>query len=101
MKGRKQMQMQWTLADLVFLHDLRIAVDIQTFAAARDAENTHRDFASCSGCGAQTFTQHDPTCPRASILWEPLWYEMLKDQDLIYYGVLAIVRLREQFWRFE
>jgi hypothetical protein len=93
--------MQLVLRDLIFLKKCGIRIDADTFEQVRVAENVHRDFAPCSGCCALTMTQHDPTCPRASILWEPLWYEMLKDQDLIYYGVLAIVRLREQFGRVE
>jgi len=93
--------MQFVLQDLIFLKKCGIRIDADTFDQVRDAENVHRDFAPCSGCCAISMSQHQPSCPRASILLEPLWYEMLKDQDLIYYGVLAIVRLREQFGKFE
>jgi len=93
--------MQLVLQDLIFLKKCGIRIDADTFEQVRDAENVHRDFARCQHCCAISMSQHQPSCPRASILWEPLWYEMLKDQDLIYYGVLAIVRLREQFGSFE
>ena len=34
---------------------------------AYEYENTHRDFGSCSGCGAKTFEQHTHGCKRESV----------------------------------
>lgn len=66
-----------TLFDLILLHDAGVEIDAEDFARALHYENKHRDFGSCTGCCAITYTQHQPNCPRASVLFEPDWFERL------------------------
>jgi hypothetical protein len=74
---------QWTLHDLVFLKENDVAIDGEIFEFVRAEENTHRDIAACSGCSVRTFGQHDPSCPRASILFEPRWLEILTHREVL------------------
>jgi len=71
----------WTLQDLLFLREAGVVIDADLFEQVRTEENMHRDFASCSGCGAVTYSQHSSECPRATILFEPLWFELVKDHQ--------------------
>jgi hypothetical protein len=70
--------MQWTLADLILLRGLRIAIDPEMFAKVLRTENIHRNFAPCSGCGVPTFCLHQFWCPYASVLWLPDWFEVVQ-----------------------
>lgn len=70
---------EWTLDDLMLLREAQITIDEETFASALHYENMHRGFAACSDCGAITFTQHQQSCPRASVLWSPDWFEKQRD----------------------
>jgi len=63
-----------TLQDLVFLKQAGILIDVDVFAEALEYENKHRDFSTCHGCGAVTWQQHKPECPRSSILGMADWY---------------------------
>jgi hypothetical protein len=70
-----------TLSDLVLLKDAGVRIDQDDFDEALAYENTHRDFASCHGCCVPTREQHQPSCPRASILTMPDWYEELQRRE--------------------
>ena len=72
--------MQLALSDLVFLRKAQIAIDEETFASVLRFENEHHDFTSCLGCCAITFAQHQPCCPRASILFQNNWFEILAER---------------------
>jgi hypothetical protein len=70
--------MVWTIQDLVLLKDAGVEVDADLFLGALEYENLHRDFSSCRGCAAITGSQHQPSCTRASILFDEDWYEALR-----------------------
>jgi len=69
--------MQLTLNDLVFLKTIGVSTDADLFVQVLESENTNRNFAPCNGCGAKTFGQHQPTCPRASVLFLENWFEVV------------------------
>jgi hypothetical protein len=69
--------MQWTLRDLVFLKENDVAIDAGMLEFVRAYENMNRNIGTCEGCCAITFEQHQPSCPCASILFEPRWFEIL------------------------
>jgi len=69
---------QLTFADLFFLHENKIAVDVDDFASVLEHENKSWDIGSCGECGAQAFEQHQMECKHASVLWEPNWAETVK-----------------------
>jgi len=66
-----------TLRDLVFLRSVNILIDPAEFDAVLRRENIHLDFTACESCCAITFQPHQPSCPRASLLFEPDWFETL------------------------
>jgi hypothetical protein len=70
-----------TISDLVLLKDFRIEVTADLMNAAIEYENLHRDFGSCHDCCAISLTPHQPSCPRATILFENDWYERIKARD--------------------
>jgi hypothetical protein len=69
-----------TLNDLVFLLEAHVTIDDDLLERARHYENTHRDLGACHGCCALTGTQHQPSCPRASILHDPEWRKRIQPQ---------------------
>ena len=69
---------RWCIDDLILLRDAGVQIDADDFREAYRHENTHRDFSLCAHCGASTFQQHLPDCPRESILGDPRWYEILQ-----------------------
>ncbi len=69
--------MQWVLQDLMFLREAGIGIDADLFAQVLESENTHRNFAPCTGCGVRTFGQHLSYCPWASILFEENWFKVV------------------------
>jgi transposase len=89
--------MRLTAQDLVFLREVAISIDQETLVSVRTAENTHRDYARCPGCGALRYGQHKPSCYRASILFEPTWYEFLTGRNDRSGKTPGRLRL-EQFW---
>lgn len=89
--------MQFTVQDLVFLREVAIRIDEETLVSVRTCENTHRDFARCPGCGALRYEQHKQSCFRASILFEPTWYEFLTGQNEKSGKTPGRLRL-EEFW---
>jgi hypothetical protein len=68
----------WTIQDFVFLKQGGIHIDEETFVQVREEENTHRNFTTCPGCCAMTFSQHQPSCSRASVLFLPNWFETVQ-----------------------
>jgi hypothetical protein len=72
---------QFVVADLIFLRDAGVVIDEETFVSVLHFENTHRNFAQCSGCGAVTFSQHDPLCRYASVLFLPDWFEIIQSRE--------------------
>ncbi len=89
--------MQLTVQDLVFLREVAISIDEETFVSVRTSENTHRDFEKCPGCAALKSEQHQPSCRRASILFDPMWYEFLTGQNEESRKTPGRLRL-EEFW---
>jgi hypothetical protein len=72
------MKSTWHLADLVFLRrECGVAIDADTFALVLEYENRNYNFAPCD-CGARSLEQHRMTCPSASIMFEPDWFERLR-----------------------
>jgi hypothetical protein len=71
-----------TIQDLVLLKDAGVKIDVDTFLEALEYENQHRDINSCRGCAAITGTQHQPSCPRASVLFDSDWYEILRQREI-------------------
>ena len=69
-----------TLYDLFFLRTIGVLIDPDDFARVLRYENKHRDFRACTGCCAISYTQHQPSCPRASVLFEPDWFERLRPE---------------------
>lgn len=67
--------MNLNLQDLILLRDAGVAVSADEFLETLVFENTHRDFSPCGECGTETWGQHDMDCPRATVLWEPDWFE--------------------------
>jgi hypothetical protein len=67
-----------TIDDLIFLRKARIAIDEAMADEVRLWENKNRDLSACCECLARPSEQHDPTCPRASILFEPDWFDRVK-----------------------
>jgi hypothetical protein len=67
----------WTLDDLVLFRDAGVKIDPVDLLEVYRRENIHLDFMFCVACGAGTFQQHLPGCPRESILGDPNWYEVL------------------------
>ncbi len=67
-----------TTHDLLFLRATGIRIDAEDFAKVLQFENKHRDFMPCAGCCAITYTQHQPSCPRASLLFEPDWFDRMQ-----------------------
>jgi hypothetical protein len=74
--------MAWNIQDLVLLKDAGIKIDADTFLQALEYENVHRDFAACKGCAAIAGTQHQPSCTRASVLFDADWYEILRLREI-------------------
>jgi hypothetical protein len=72
---------RWCIDDLILLRDAGVQIDADDFREAYRHENTHRDFSFCAHCGASTFQQHLPDCPRESILGDPNWYEEIKRRN--------------------
>jgi hypothetical protein len=72
---------RWCIDDLILLRDACVQIDADDFREAYRHENTHRDFSFCQHCGAATFHQHLPDCPRESILGDPSWYEEIKRRN--------------------
>lgn len=70
-----------TIQDLVFMQKVGIRIDADDFAKVLVAENTHRDFSACFGCCAITQEQHQPSCPRSSVLFEADWFEIVRAWD--------------------
>jgi hypothetical protein len=69
-----------TIFDLIFLRDAGVVIEAEDFARALQYENKHRDFMPFAGCCAITYSQHQPSCPRASILFEHDWFERLDER---------------------
>jgi hypothetical protein len=69
------------LGDLIFFRDASIQIDEEMFVSVLQYENMHRDFAPCSGCRVTTFSQHDPLCRYASVLWLPEWHEIVQARE--------------------
>jgi len=61
--------------------DVNTVTDAESFAAAFEYENKHRDFSRCQGCGAVTWQQHAFDCRRSTILVRPDWYEEIQRRD--------------------
>jgi hypothetical protein len=78
---RIQTGRQLVLNDLIFLRAAGVVIDDETFTSVLRYENMHRDFALCSGCHATTFSQHDPLCRYASVLWLPDWFEIIRARE--------------------
>jgi hypothetical protein len=74
--------MVWTVRDLMLLKDAGVEIDDETLASVLPFENLHRDFVPCSGCGARSWQQHHPSCPRASILFDDNWYDIMWQREL-------------------
>src|SRR5712692_7128815 len=89
--------MQLTVQDLIFLREVAISIGEETLVSVRAYENTHRDFARCPWCAALRYEQHKPSCFRASILFEPRWYEFLTGQNEESRKTPGRLRL-EEFW---
>jgi hypothetical protein len=89
--------MKLTVQDLVFLREVAISIDEETFVSVRISENTHLDCVRCPGCAALRHEQHKPSCPRASILFERTWYEFLTGQNDASGKTPGRLRL-EEFW---
>jgi hypothetical protein len=73
--------MQWTIHDLILLKDAGIRIDAADFASVLACENLHRNFSACPDCCAVSFTQHQPSCRWASVLWLPDWFEIMQARD--------------------
>jgi hypothetical protein len=76
----KTYSVQFVLADLMFLRDAGVVIDDEMFRSVLHYENMHRNVAPCSDCRVTTFSQHDPLCRYASVLWLPDWFEIIQDR---------------------
>ena len=72
---------QLVLADLVRMREQGLTISREDFRSVFLRENKHKNFAACSGCGAQTFEQHETSCSRATVLVQPDWYEELQRRN--------------------
>ena len=72
---------QLILEDLIVLRDAGVVIDDEMFGSVLRYENMHRNFSPCPDCDVTTFSQHDPVCRYASLLWEPDWYEIVQARD--------------------
>lgn len=72
------MKTSYTLADLLFLRSIHVAIDANMFASAFEHENKHRNFGQCHGCGAVSGEQHLLDCRHASVLTLSNWFEDLR-----------------------
>ena len=68
----------FTVEDFVLLREAGVQIADADFLEVYRRENTHLDFTFCQRCGAETFQQHLPDCPKESILGDPQWYEILQ-----------------------
>jgi hypothetical protein len=75
------MHSQWTIHDLILLKDAGVLIDAADFVSVLRYENLHRNFSACSHCCAVTWTQHQPSCPWASVLHDKNWFEILQGRE--------------------
>lgn len=78
----KTYPMQLVVADLMFLRDAGVVIDEEMFESVLRYENMHRNFAPCPDCRVTTFSQHDPQCRYASVLWLPDWFEIIQAREI-------------------
>jgi hypothetical protein len=70
-----------TLHDLILLKDAGVLIDAADFAGVLEYENLNRNLSSCPCCCAITWTQHQPSCLWASILFDENWFDIVQARE--------------------